>query len=150
MPAEPTEIFETSGLLQHLEGRMKDRKEAFGLDRIEHDADVIVTGDPLHLEQGVAVGPPTPGALLQSALVGQERRALHEKDGKRRHANINHGVAHIFALAPVKKTGAGLAQCPNQALQDLHRQLESRPLAGEHSQAPSHVVAPRPAGSAPK
>ena len=37
--------------------------------------------------------------LLQSALAGQERRALHEKDGKCRHADIDHGVVHILARA---------------------------------------------------
>ena len=70
--------------------------------------------------------PAVSSALCQSALVGQERRALHEKDGKCRHADIDHGVAHIRAPAPVKKTSAGLAQRPNQAPQDLHGQLESR------------------------
>jgi hypothetical protein len=82
------------------EGGRKERVKK--VDRIEHDADVIVRGDPLHLAHGVAVGTPAPRALLQSALVGQERRALHEKDGKCRHADID--LVHILARAPVEKT----------------------------------------------
>ena len=95
------EIFETSTVFKCLEGFMKNREEALRRYRIEHGADVIVTRDPRHLEQRLAVGTAAPATLLQPALVRQKRRALHKEDSERRHADIGHGVARILALAHV-------------------------------------------------
>src|SRR3954467_2639171 len=59
-----------------------------------------------------------PLSLLQTALVRQERRALHKEQGKRRH--VRHRVAHITSLPQVRQRLTAPAQRPNETIQDFH------------------------------
>jgi hypothetical protein len=43
-------------------------------------------------------------------LMGLERRALHEKHRKRRHADIGHRVTSVFPTPLVRHTRTGLPQ----------------------------------------
>src|SRR5947207_2568241 len=78
----------------------------------------IVAGDLVQTKQRLAVRAPL--SLLQTALVRQERRALHEEQGKRRQADVRHRVAHITSLPEVRQRVAAPAQCPDQTIQDFH------------------------------
>jgi hypothetical protein len=65
--------------------------------------------------------------LRQHALMRQERRASHEEGRERRQADIRHrGVAVARRpLAPLRKTGADLAQLADQVLNGGHPAEES-------------------------
>ncbi len=93
---EDTQLVERAGLLQFGERVGEGRVELRRLDRIEHGADLIVAGDPIHPEQGLAVG----AALTrrQMPLMRQKGRALHEERGERGHAEIGHGVGRVLPL----------------------------------------------------
>jgi hypothetical protein len=79
----------------------EDRVEVVGADRVQQRPDMIVAGDPVQAEQRLAVRPPQ--SLLQTALVRQERRALHEEPGKRREADVRHRIARVASLPEVRQ-----------------------------------------------
>src|SRR3954447_22875938 len=79
---------------------------------------MIVAGNLVQAEQRLAVRPPL--SLLQTTLVRQKRRALHEEQGKRRQANIRHRVAHITSLPEVRQRLTASAQRRDETIQDLH------------------------------
>ena len=87
-----------------------------GTNRVQQRPDMIVAGDLVQAEQRLAIRPPL--SLLQTTLVRQERRALQEEQGKRRH--VRHRIAHITSLPQVRQRVAAPAQCPNQMIQDFH------------------------------
>jgi hypothetical protein len=89
-------------------GFAEQRKQQRRQGRIEHIADVIVSGDFVDLEQALAVRLATP--RFQQALVGEKRRALHEKYRKRSQADIAHAIADIVARALVGKLFADAAK----------------------------------------
>jgi len=98
-PVEPAKVCQAAPLLELVEGMSEQKEYRIRLNRIQHCADVVVGGDFLHGEQRPAVRPLA--ALLQRALVGQKGRALHEKNRKRRHPDIDHGIAQVETAAPV-------------------------------------------------
>ena len=77
---------------------------------VQHQADIGVGRDGGHVEQGLAVRPAA--ALLQRALVREERGAAHEEQRKRGHADVGHPIDVVSRrpLAPVWKTSADLAK----------------------------------------
>src|SRR3954470_21284682 len=79
---------------------------------------MIVAGDLIETEQRLAIRAPL--SLLQTTLVRQERRALHEEQGKRRQADISHRIARVASLPEVRQRVAAPAQCPDEAIQDFH------------------------------
>jgi hypothetical protein len=85
-----------------------------GADRVQQRPDMIVAGDPVETEQRLAVRPPL--SRLQTTLMRQERRALQEEQGKRRHAS--HCIAHVASLPEVRQRVAAPAQRPE--IQDFH------------------------------
>ena len=81
MIPELAESFQAAGTLQFRHHLGEDRMEMVGIDRVQQRPDMVVTGDPVQAEQRLAVRAPL--SLLQTALVRQERRALHEEQRKR-------------------------------------------------------------------
>src|SRR3954471_7714822 len=79
---------------------------------------MIVAGDLVQAEQRLAIRPPL--ALLQTALVRQERRALQEEQGKRRQADVSHRVASAASLPKVGPRVAAPPQRPAETIQELH------------------------------
>src|SRR4051812_10747792 len=79
---------------------------------------MIVAGDLVQTEQRLAIRSPL--SLLQTTLVRQERRALHEKQGKRRQANVSHRVARAASLPKVEQRVAAPAQRSDETIQDFH------------------------------
>src|SRR3954454_4311924 len=79
---------------------------------------MIVAGDLIETEQRLAVRASL--SLLQTALVRQERRTLHEEQGKRRQADVRHRVAHITSLPQVRQRLTAPAQRPKETIQDFH------------------------------
>jgi hypothetical protein len=120
MPTELPERVKPAALVHRLECRVKNRKEELRFNRIEHSADVVVTGNARHLEQRLAVRPAMPRALLQLALMCQKRRALHKEDRECRHADVGHSITRVVTRPLVRQTGTRLAQRPNQPAQSLH------------------------------
>jgi hypothetical protein len=88
-----------TGLLQFAQRGGEGRMELHGLDRVEHGADLIFAGDPIHREQGLAVGPSV--TRRQMPLMRQEGRALHEERRERSQAEVRHGVGRVLTLPPV-------------------------------------------------
>ena len=58
-------------------------------------------------------------------LMGQERRALHEKRRKRRHADIGHNVLDVLPAPLVRQTRAGRPQPRYKVFDRSHTALES-------------------------
>src|SRR5450755_473594 len=108
-----------------------DRFEEQGIERlrlgaIQHLADIGISWNGGHVEQGSAVRPAV--SLGQHALMAQERGASHEEHRERREADIGHGVFALTAwpFALVWETGANAFQLSDQGLQDRHRAIESK------------------------
>ena len=114
MAPEDAQLVDRTGPLQFGERGGECGVELLRLDRVEHGADLIVAGDPVHREQGLAVGPSL--ARRQMPLMRQEGRALHEKRGERRHAEIGHGVDRVPPLPLVGDRQAATANGSDQAV----------------------------------
>src|SRR6266571_7304450 len=84
-------------------------------DRIEQRADLIVTGNLLHVKQGMGVV--LPFGVLQPALVLQKRRRLGEKDAKGTQGSILNGVSGVGTrFAMVRQLSSPSVQ---DALEDI-------------------------------
>src|SRR5947209_13494491 len=70
--------------------------------------------------------------------MSQERRALHEKHRKRRHADIGHDVTAVFPAPLVRQTRTGRPQPRYKVLDRSHTTLESDSLQPAHCR-----IAPR-------
>lgn len=116
-------MVDRAGLFQFDERGGECGMELLRLDRIEHGADLIVARDPVHREQGLAVGPSL--ARRQMPLMGQEGWALHEERGKCGHAEVGHGVGGVLSLPLVGDRQATAANGSNQAVRGGHRATES-------------------------
>jgi hypothetical protein len=68
---------------------------------IEHVADVIVAADFGDAAQAGAVGAAM--TLLEVALMGQERRALHEEHREGRHSDVTRAITRVHPRTPVRK-----------------------------------------------
>jgi hypothetical protein len=80
-------------LFQTRKDLKKHRIEVAGRERIEQFADLIVTGNLLHVEKGVGVI--LPFGMLQPSLVFQKRWRLGEKDAKGAQSGIGDGVLGV-------------------------------------------------------
>jgi len=91
--------------------------------RIQRLPDLIVLGDLVHTEKALAVR--TSVSLLKPPLMGEKRRALHEKRRERRHAEIRHPVLSVRSRAVIRERAHALPQCIEQGLDRLHPRSES-------------------------
>jgi hypothetical protein len=78
---QPLKGLQTIVLAQMLQDLVEAGLQGFWGDRIEHQANVVVSRNFLHAEQGLAIRAAL--AFLQPPLVRQKRLTLHEKQGKR-------------------------------------------------------------------
>ena len=122
-PVQALERRERPGRLDRLEEQPVKRRRR---GAIQHPADVVVARDRGHAEQRLAVRPAV--ALLQRALVRQERRAAHEEKRERRQADIGHREVALArrSLAPVGKTGTDAFQISDQVFKAGHPGSESK------------------------
>src|SRR5262245_30469598 len=86
-------------------------------DRIEQGADLIVTGQLLHVEEGVGVI--VPFGLLQPALIFQKRRRLGEKNTKGAQGGI------VDSVLGVGTRFAMVRQVSEASVQDALEGIES-------------------------
>jgi hypothetical protein len=121
--AEALERLHAASLPQYRNHLIKRGLQMRGMDGIEHRADVIVGRNIRHAEQSVTVG--GLASFLQRTLVGKKRLRLHEKQRKRRQANVGHRIHDILALPLVGKGAASVAQAANQVVEKLHGNGES-------------------------
>jgi hypothetical protein len=122
-------IFRTVKGDQHMAAQLAETLEApsnsantlaKGSDRDRPERpDMIVTRDPIQAEQRRANRPAL--ALVQPALMRQERRALQEEQGKRRH--VRHRVVHIASLPDVRQRVAASVQ--RSEIQNFHASEKS-------------------------
>ena len=110
-PIQALERRQRPGRLDRLHEQPIERRRR---GAVQHQADVVVGGDRRHGEQRLAVR--SAEALLQRALMRQERRASHEEDRERRQTNVRHRVIAVTprSFALVGKTGADFSQRPDQ------------------------------------
>jgi len=104
-------------LLKSLKDLNKHRIKSARRDRIEEFSDLIVTGNLLHVEQGMGVI--VPFGVLKPALVLQKRRRLGEKDTKGAQGGILDGVSGVWSL------GAMVRQWSEPSVQDAHEGIEA-------------------------
>ena len=122
---QPTKSRETAASFQHFERMGKMRIEAFRLHRIQHISNMVVARDLNHPKQRLAVRATMAVPVRQVPLMGQKRRALHEKRCKRRHADIGHDVMDVFPAPLVRQTRTGRPQPRYKVLDRSHTELES-------------------------
>ena len=91
-------------LAQRFEAGIETRLQMRGVNRIEHRADVIVSGNACHAEQRVAVR--TPAAIVEGTLMAEEGLALHEEQRERGEPDVRHRIDRFTALALVGKPRA--------------------------------------------
>jgi hypothetical protein len=104
-------------LFKTLKDLNKHRIEVAWRDRIEQRADLIITGNLLHVEEGVGVI--LPFGMLKSALVFQKRRRLGEKDAKGAQGGIVDGVLGVGTLF------AMVRQVSDSSVQDALEGIEA-------------------------
>src|SRR5260221_879917 len=97
--------------------------ESAGRYGFEHCADVVVARDFGHLEQRLAVR--AAAAFEQPALLREKRRALHEENRKRCHADIGHGVMDIAPASLVRQPGTDATHRRDERIEPLHAMVES-------------------------
>jgi len=88
MMPQPTKSRETAASFQHFERMGKMRIEAFWLHRVQHIPNMAVARNLHHPKQRLAIRATMAVPVREVPLMGQERRALHEKRRKRRHADM--------------------------------------------------------------
>src|SRR6266852_3660726 len=122
---QPTKGCEPAASLQHFHRMGKPRIEAFRLHRVQHIPNMVVARNLRHLKQRLAVRATMAVPVGQVPLMGQERRALHEKHRKRRHADIGHEVMAVLPTPLVRQTRTGRPQPRYKVLDRSHTALES-------------------------
>jgi hypothetical protein len=94
--AKDTKMRQHAVLLKSLKDLDKHRIKSAWRERIEEFSDLIVTGNLLHVEQGMGVI--LPFGVLKPTLVLQKRRRLGEKDAKGTQGGILDGVSGVWPL----------------------------------------------------
>ena len=118
MIAKLAKILQAARSLQFRHHLGEDRMEVVGTGQVQQRPDMVVAGDLVQTKQRLAIRSSL--SLLQTTLVRQERRALHEEQGKRRQADVRHRIAHITSLPQVRQRVAAPAQRPDETIQDFH------------------------------
>ncbi len=103
--------------LEDVEGAGQAAAEAFeGGEAGEEVADLVVTGDGLHAEEGVTVG--AAGLFLHAALEVEEGGGLQEEGSEGAGGGIGDGLALVGAAAGIGERGGGLAEVVQEGIQD--------------------------------
>src|SRR5258708_15751472 len=100
----------------------KMRVKAFRLPRVQHIPNMVVARNPRHPKQRLAVRATMAVPVRQVPLMGEKRRALHEKRCKRRHADIGMAAfAPFFMQSPSFRSEKHTSelQPPNHLLSPL-------------------------------
>jgi hypothetical protein len=114
MIPKPVKVLQAARTLQFRHHLGEDWMEVVGTGRVQQRPDMVVAGDLVQAEQRLAIRPAL--ALLQTTLMRQKGRALHEEQGKRRH--VRHRVAHITSLPEVRQRLTAPAQ--RREIQNFH------------------------------
>ena len=121
--AEPTESLTHGRLRQHRLHAFETGLQKRGVGLVQPVANVIVGGNSADTEQRLTVGAAL--ALLQRALIGQKRSALHEKHRERRKTEIGDLDIAATPLSRVGKSRTNGLQAANEGGQELHPNPES-------------------------
>src|ERR1700704_4556466 len=122
---QPTKSRETAASFQYFERMGKMRIEAFWLHRVQHIPNMVIARNLHHPKQRLAIRATMAVPVREVPLMGQERRALHEKRRKRRHADIGHNVLDVLPAPLVRQTRAGRPQPRYKVFDRSHTALES-------------------------
>jgi len=120
----PAQALEGSEHALGFDGLVEQRIERDRWGTIQHQTDIAIRWNSGDAEQGLTIRPAV--ALLQRALMRQERWTSHEEQRERGRTDIRHRItADPRRSAPVGKTGADLTQSAEQGLQRVHGATES-------------------------
>jgi hypothetical protein len=115
--AKEPKIGQHTGLFQARKDLQKHRIKVARRDRIEQRADLIVTGNLRHAQQGMGVM--VTFGMLQPALVLQKRRRLGEKDAKGAQGGLLDGVSGVWPLFTMVR------QLSDPSVQDAPEDIEA-------------------------
>src|SRR5271155_298176 len=104
---------------------VEQSKEARRFDVVEHGSNVIVGGNMLHTQQGLAIRPTVSDPFANLTLMRQKRRALHEKRRKPRQSDIPHQKSRVLPPPLVRQARAGPSDTLDQIIEKAHRIVES-------------------------
>ncbi len=124
-PIEPAEHVEAAvNQPKLIEGFSEHRVQQGRRGWVEHVTDVIVGGNFGDAEQAAAVGAAM--TRLEVALMGQKRRALHEKHREGRHSDVTHAIGRVQAKTLVGKPVQAASQESEQRIERSHTHHESQ------------------------
>jgi hypothetical protein len=121
--AQPTQRLPHGRLGQQRLHAFETGLQQCGVDLVQPVADIIVGGNPADSEQGLAVRATL--AFLQRSLIGQKRRALHEKHRESRNAEVGNLDIAAAPLSRVGKSRTNGLQAGKKGGQELHPNPES-------------------------
>ena len=90
-------------------------------DVVEHGSDVIVAGNTLHSQQGLAIRAPVSDPFANLALVRQKRRTLHQERRKSRQPDVPHRELRVPPLPLVHQARAGPSDTIDQIIEKAHQ-----------------------------
>ena len=99
--------------------------EARRFDVVEHRSNVIVGGNALYSQQGLAIRAPVSDPFANLALVRQKRRTLHQERRKPRQPDVPHRELRVPPLPLVRQARAGPSDTIDQIIENAHRIVES-------------------------
>jgi hypothetical protein len=88
--------------------------------------------------------------LRQLALMGQKRRALHEKHRERCNPDVRHPIATVRPRPLVRQRTATAPQRSNKGVQRLHPNLESQIRFRRNRKIPGRPPTKRKSASTPR
>jgi hypothetical protein len=95
-------------------------------DVVEHGPDVIVGGNALHSQRGLAIRAPVSDAFANLTLVRQKRRTLHQERRKSCQPDVPHRELRVPPLPLVRQAGAGSSDTIDHIIEKAHRIVESQ------------------------
>ena len=91
--------------------------EARRFDVVEHGSDVIVAGNMLHPQQGLAIRTTVSDPLANLTLVRQKRRTLHQKRRKSCQTDVPHRKLRVLPPAFVRQVRTGPSDTLDQIIE---------------------------------
>ena len=101
---------------QGVEALGEELGEEVGVEAIKEVANLVVTGDGLHAEEGVTVE--AAGLFLQAALEVEEGGGLEEEGSEGAGGGIGDGIALVGAAAGIREGGGGLAEVVQEGIEN--------------------------------
>ena len=106
--SETQEGLEGALVAQGVKAQWEEVAEGIGSDAVEQVADLVVAGNALDAEEGLAVG--AGGLLLHAALEVEEGGGLQEEEGEGAGSGVGQRVALVATRTGIGQGGGRLAE----------------------------------------